>query len=113
MRTGFLVSSAMFTESSNPTKAKKPSAVAPSTLVISANPVPPASNSPSREGSPPPDSTAYAPIPMITSRPLSSTSVRTTLAFTDSETPRRFSAASARTKATATSDGGTSANSAM
>ncbi len=36
VRAGSLVSSAMLTESSKPTKAKKPRAVAPSTLVISA-----------------------------------------------------------------------------
>ena len=36
VRPGSLVSSAMFTESSKPTKAKKPRAVAPSTPVIRA-----------------------------------------------------------------------------
>ncbi len=96
----------MFTESSNPTNAKKPSAVAPSTPVIRAYPVPPASNSPSREGSPSPFSTAHAPIARMIARPVSSTSVRTTFVFTDSDTPRRFRAASSRMKQIATSVGG-------
>ncbi len=101
-----MVSSAMLTESSKPTKAKKPSAVAPSTPVIRAKPVPLDSNSTSREGSPPPVSTAYAPMPRMTARPLSSTRVRTTFILTDSATPRRLTAARISTKATAIRVGG-------
>lgn len=106
-RAGFLVSSAMLTESSKPTNAKKPSAVAPSTPVSRAYPVPPVSIWVSREGSPSPLNTAYAPIARITASPLTSTRVRTTFAFTDSATPRRLIAARARTNRIAIRVGGT------
>lgn len=101
----------MLTESSNPTKAKKPSAVAPRTPVIRAVPVPLASKSVSREASPSPVTTAATPIPMMTSRPVTSTMVSTTFVLTDSATPRTLSAASATMKRIATSVGEMSTNS--
>ncbi len=92
IRTGSLVSSAMFTESSNPTIAKNASAVAAVTALNGDSPSG-TLKSVSREVSPSPPISAQAPIPITISRPLSSTQVSTTFAFTLSPTPRRFTSA--------------------
>ena len=86
---GSLVSSAMFTESSNPTIAKKASEVAAVTArkVFLSSTV---SNATMREKStsPPPPVNAHKPTRITTSRPVISTMVRTTLSLTLSPTPR-------------------------
>ena len=94
MRVGFSHSSAMLTESSNPTMAKKASVVAamtgqkalPSTVVL---------NWVTRDTSPWPRPIAHKPMTMMIRRPVSSTQVRTTFAFTLSPTPRKLTTATA------------------
>ncbi len=88
----------MLTESSKPTMAKKASVVAPIT----------AQNAPrsgvvwnwvTRETSPSPAPIAHRPMKMMMSRPVSSTQVRTTFAFTLSPTPRKLTIATTAMKA--------------
>jgi hypothetical protein len=81
----------MFTESSKPTIAKNARPVAAMTPV--STDLSPVSNSVTREKSPSPIPSAQTPIPMMISSPLSSTQVSTTLAFTLSPTPRKFTSA--------------------
>ena len=89
MREGFLASSAMFTESSKPTIAKKASVVA--AITGQNRPCSPALlKSNARPKSPCPPMSAAAPIMMMISRPVSSMQVSTTFAFTLSPTPRRL-----------------------
>ncbi len=101
VRTGSCVSSAVFTESSKPTRAKNASAVA---AVMAVKGVWPSARSSwvARERSPRPPRSAQAPTPSTMSRPDSSTSVRTTLALTLSPTPRRLIAATRSMKSSAT-----------
>ena len=91
-RTGFVHSSAMLTESSKPTMAKKASEVA----AVSAMKADFSSEDLkiiTSEKSARPSLIAQKPTRMIIRRPESSTMVRTTLAFTLSPTPRRLIAA--------------------
>src|ERR1043165_3405013 len=99
IRTGTWHSSAMFTESSKPTIAKNASEVAELTAtsqVWSAVLI-----SVSLLASPSPLATAYTPTAMMISRPDSSTMVSTTLALTDSPTPRKLTSAISSTNRTA------------
>lgn len=92
----------MFTESSNPTIAKNASEVAVVTarkaFLFSA-----VSNAMTREKSTsPPRVNAQSPTNITSIRPVTSTMVSTTLSFTLSPTPRRFTAATMTMKSTAT-----------
>ena len=100
----------MFTESSKPSSAKNASAAPPSRP--STTPSSPVSISVSRDGSPSPERTAETPIAMMTSRPVTSMSVRTTLALTDSPTPRKFTTAITVRNSSATRTTGSETNSA-
>ena len=84
----------MLTESSNPTMAKKASVVA---AITGQNTLPSAAvlNCMTRDTSPCPCPIAHRPMKMMISRPVSSTQVRTTFAFTLSPTPRKLIAATA------------------
>ena len=94
---GFLVSSAMFTESSKPTMAKKASVVA--AMTDQNMPLSPAgSKVKARETSPWPEPIAHMPMRMMIRRPVSSTQVSTTLAFTLSPTPRKLTMATSAMK---------------
>ncbi len=96
-RTGFLHSSAMLTESSKPTIAKKASEVA----AVSAMKADFSSDDLkiiTSEKSARPWLIAHMPTRMIISRPESSTMVRTTFAFTLSPTPRKLIAATSAMK---------------
>ena len=88
--TGSFVSSAMFTESSKPTIAKKASEVAAVTAMkafLSSA----VSNATTREKSTsPPPVNAHSPTRITSSRPLISMIVRNTLSLTLSPTPRRL-----------------------
>ncbi len=87
IRTGSFVSSAMFTESSNPTMAKNASDVAVVTArktLLSSG----VSNATTREKSASPPKIANSPTMITSSRPDSSISVSTTFALTLSPTPR-------------------------
>src|SRR5690349_18002718 len=101
-RTGSLVSSAIFTESSNPTMAKNASDVA----VVTARKVflsDAVSNATTREKSTSPlDVNAHNPTKITSSRPVISMMVSTTLSFTLSPTPRRLTIASMAMKSRAT-----------
>ena len=86
----------MLTESSKPTMAKKASVVAaitgqnmPASLCL---------NWVTRETSPCPMPIAHRPMKMMMRRPVNSTQVRTTLAFTLSPTPRKLTAATTAMK---------------
>jgi hypothetical protein len=92
MRLGSRHSSAMLTESSKPTMAKKASVVAPTTDQMTPCPGV-ALNSRTRPRSPCPAPIAQNPITMMIRSPLSSTMVNTTLAFTLSLTPRKLTSA--------------------
>ena len=95
---GLWVSSAMLTESSKPTIAKKASVVAPITAqnaLVSAVVL----NSVTRETSPSPAPIAQRPMTMMIRSPVSSTQVSTTFAFTLSPTPRKLTAATTAMKA--------------
>ena len=101
--TGSLVSSAMFTESSNPTIAKNASDVAAVTArkaFLSAA----VSKAITREKSTlsPPWANAQNPTRITSIRPLISTMVSTTLSLTLSPTPRRLTAATITMKSSAT-----------
>ncbi len=99
-RIGFLHSSAMFTESSNPTIAKNASdvaAVMAKNVLLSLG----LSKTVTREKSALPWVTAHRPMKMMSSRPDSSTRVSTTLALTLSPTPRKLTAATSAMKARA------------
>ncbi len=92
----------MLTESSKPTMAKKASVVA----AITGQKTPPlsgAANVQARETSPWPPAIAQKPMPMMISRPVSSTTVRTTFILTLSPTPRKLMAATRAMKPTAIS----------
>jgi hypothetical protein len=95
---GFLHSSAMLTESSKPTMAKKASVVAAITGQTRL-PVSETLNSVMRDTSPSPAPIAHRPMTMMIRRPLSSTQVSTTFAFTLSPTPRKLTAATRAMKA--------------
>ena len=101
---GSFVSSTMLTESSKPTSAKKPSAVAP---VIARKTLlsPSVSKMTAREKSASPWKTAMKPTTRTRSRPVSSTHVRNTLNQTPSLTPRRLIAARMRRKTSAMMSG--------
>ena len=89
IRTGSLVSSAMFTESSNPTIAKNASEVAVVTarnMLLSSG----VSKAITREKSASPPKIANSPTMITSSSPDSSTRVSTTLALTLSPTPRKL-----------------------
>ena len=88
-RRGFSVSSAMLTESSKPTMAKKASVVA---AVTAMKALLPSADSKiiTREKSALPANIPARPTKMTSSRPESSTRVSTTLALTLSPTPRRL-----------------------
>ena len=86
---GSLVSSAMFTESSKPTMAKKASEV-PAVTAMKTDLSLAVSNMITREKSALPWVTAKMPTKITINRPLTSTSVRTMLALTLSATPRRL-----------------------
>ena len=92
MRVGSSHSSAMLTESSKPTMAKKASVVAAITGQ-SMLPVPEVLNSRIRDTSPAPAPIAHRPMKMMISSPDSSTQVRRTFAFTLSPTPRKLTSA--------------------
>ena len=92
MRIGSLHSSAMLTESSKPTMAKKARVVAAITGQ-NALPSPAVLNSGTRDTSPWPAPIAHRPMKMMISRPVSSTQVSRTFAFTLSPTPRKLIAA--------------------
>jgi hypothetical protein len=97
IREGSLVSSAMFTESSNPTIAKKASVVAPMTdqnMLRS----PAGSKLKARHTSPCPRPIAHAPTTMMMRRPVSSIEVNTTFTLTLSPTPRKFTMATSTMK---------------
>ena len=91
----------MLTESSKPTIAKKASVVAAITGQMN-RPSPPALNWKARETSPWPAPIAQSPMKMMIRRPVSSTQVRTTLAFTLSPTPRKLTIATSAMKASPT-----------
>jgi hypothetical protein len=92
----------MFTASSNPTIAKKASVVA--AITGQNRPASPGVwNWVTRDTSPWPAPIAQRPMTMTMRRPLSSTHVRTTFAFTLSPTPRKLIAATAAMKPTAIS----------
>jgi len=92
IRTGSLASSAMLTESSKPTIAKKASAVP--AVMAPKMPVPPdTSNSITQPKSPVPEPSAHMPIRMMISSPDNSTQISTTLALTLSPTPRKLTSA--------------------
>lgn len=92
MRLGSLVSSAMLTESSKPTIAKKASEVA--VLIASRSDLSSGvSNATTREKSAWPPKTAKKQTKITSSRPDSSIRVSTTLRPTLSATPRRFTSA--------------------
>jgi hypothetical protein len=95
---GSLVSSAMLTESSKPTIAKKASVVAAITGQMNMASLP-ALNWNARETSPWPAPIAQSPMKMTIKSPVSSTSVSTTLAFTLSPTPRKLTIATSAMKA--------------
>ena len=103
MRVGSLVSSAMLTESSKPTMAKKASVVA---AITGQNALTPSGvwNCVMRETSPCPAPIAHRPMTMTIRRPVSSTQVSTTLAFTLSPTPRKLTAATIAMNASPSSD---------
>ena len=98
MLRGSLHSSAMLTESSNPTMAKKASVVAAITDQ-NAPPIGAVLNCVTRDTSPWPAPIAHRPMTMMISRPVSSTQVSTTLAFTLSPTPRKLTIATSAMKA--------------
>ena len=100
IRTGSLVSSAMLTESSKPTIAKKASEVAAVTAK-KADLSPGDSKMRVRDQSPAPPKRAKKPTKMTRSRPESSTRVSTMLALTLSPTPRKLMAATRAMKASA------------
>ena len=94
---GSLHSSAMFTESSKPTMAKKASVVA--AMTDQNRPLSPGgSKVKARDTSPWPDPIAHMPMTMMIRRPVSSTQVSTTLAFTLSPTPRKLTMATTAMK---------------
>ena len=97
---GFLVSSAMFTESSKPTMAKNASEV-PAVTAMKIDLSSGVSNMTTREKSALPSVTAKTPTKITISRPLSSTQVSTTLALTLSATPRKLIKATSAMKTTA------------
>ena len=100
--TGSLVSSAMFTESSNPTIAKNASEVAVVTArnrLLSSG----VSKAITREKSASPPKIAKSPTMITSSRPDSSTRVSTTLALTLSPTPRKLTIATSVMKPSAIS----------
>ena len=70
----------------------------------------PSLNSRLREKSAEPSPSAATPIATISSRPVTSMQVRTTLTFTDSAMPRRLIAATSRMNAIATPTSGRSTN---
>jgi hypothetical protein len=87
----------MFTESSKPTMAKKASVVAAMTdQNIPRSPG--ASKVRARDTSPCPAPMAQTPMTMMIRRPVSSTQVSTTLAFTLSPTPRKLTMATTAMK---------------
>ncbi len=97
---GSFTSSAMFTESSKPTMAKKARVVAVLTAMkidLSSG----VSNMITRDRSALPPPMANRPTRMTSTRPLSSTRVKTMLAFTLSATPRRLIKATRHMKASA------------
>src|SRR6478672_129047 len=102
IRTGSLVSSAMFTESSNPTMAKKANEVAVVTArnrLLSSG----VSNAITREKSALSPRIANSPTMITSNNPDSSTRVNTTLALTLSPTPRKLTTATSVMNPRATS----------